>query len=893
MDNILRVIHPKFGAGTVEFEKAETSLVRFEHGFEECLKSELEAVADLKSDLVSGQSVAASELALKTLAHSLKSVNENWSVFSKSNINLLPHQLWVCHRVLRQWPTNQLIADDVGLGKTIEAGLILWPLIERKRVKRLLILTPAPLVEQWHQRMLDMFDIRLSMYAPENDTSRVNYWDSNNMVVASLPTLRNDKNGRLERMLNAEPWDMLIVDEAHHLNSTEDKGGTLGFRFIQTLIENDKFESKLFFTATPHRGKEHGFFSLLQLLRPDLFNVKQMDEREMRPFVKDVLIRNNKQFVTDMNGERLFKPLSVSSRTYSYSEQEQHFYDLLTKFIVSGQAYASSLNSRDQRAVMLVLTAMQKLASSSIAAIERALKGRIEKHKLGKQRLQDIEVQQAALLEKREESESQSESEIYSDELAQLELEFIETTTRVQLMDDELPRIMELLSACQEVGSETRILTILDILETEFKDRTVVFFTEYKATQALLMGALNKKYGEGCVTFINGENRLLNVENGSGVCVDYVTDRYNAAKRFNDGKVRFIISTEAGGEGIDLQQNCFSMIHVDLPWNPMRLHQRVGRLNRYGQVKNVEVITLRNPDTVESRIWDLLNTKIDLIMRSVGGAMDEPENLMELILGMADSTLFNELFAEAANRKSSESLSAWFDHKTKTFGGESVVQKVKDLIGRAEKFDYQDLEAVPRLDLGDLKPFFTQMLSFNQRRCKYDENGGLSFLTPQAWLGQFGTRRSYEKLYFDRRAKQLDSEADIMGFGHPMFSKAISQGEQISGSYAFLNGIERDLVVFKVQDQITGTDASVKVSIVGLVLDDHGGCDLVKDEDLIGYLNEYLKVSSEADSTRTSEDLVSVIQTAKDFLMENVSSIGLPFKLPSCEPLTVFYRVMN
>ena len=171
--------------------------------------------------------------------------------------------------------------------------------------------------------------------------------------------------------------------------------------------------------------------------------------------------------------------------------------------------------------------------------------------------------------------------------------------------------------------------------------------------------------------------------------------------------------------------------------------------------------------------------------------------------------------------------------------------------------------------------------------------GGLSFLTPQAWLGQFGTRRSYEKLYFDRRAKQLDSEADIMGFGHPMFSKAISQGEQISGSYAFLNGIERDLVVFKVQDQITGTDASVKVSIVGLVLDDHGGCDLVKDEDLIGYLNEYLKVSSEADSTRTSEDLVSVIQTAKDFLMENVSSIGLPFKLPSCEPLTVFYRVMN
>ncbi len=893
MDNILRVVHSKFGVGTVEFEKVETSLVRFEHGFEECLKSDLEPVADLKSELISGQNVKISDLALKTLAYSLKSVNDNWSVFSKSNINLLPHQLWVCHRVLRQWPTNQLIADDVGLGKTVEAGLILWPLIERKRVKRLLILTPAPLVEQWHQRMLDMFDIRLSMYAPENDTPRVNYWDANNMVVASLPTLRNDKNGRLERMLNAEPWDMLIVDEAHHLNSAEDKGGTLGFRFIQMLIENNKFESKLFFTATPHRGKEYGFFALLQLLRPDLFNVKTMSEGEMRPFVKDVLIRNNKQSVTDMNGERLFKPLSVSSRTYSYSGQEQEFYDLLTKFIVSGQAYASSLNSRDQRAVMLVLTAMQKLASSSIAAIERALKGRLEKHKRGKQKLQDIEVKQNVLLEQLEKSESQPESDTYSDELVQLELELIETTARVQLMGDELPRILELLDACQNVEFETRIVTILDILETEFKDRTVVFFTEYKATQALLMGALNRKYGDGCVTFINGENRLLNVKNQSGEFVDYFTDRYHAAKLFNEGKVRFIISTEAGGEGIDLQQNCFSMVHVDLPWNPMRLHQRVGRLNRYGQQKNVEVITLRNPDTVESRIWELLNSKIDLIMRSVVGAMDEPENLMELILGMADSSLFNELFVEAANRKDGDSLSTWFDHKTKTFGGESVIQKVKDLVGRAEKFDYQDLDAVPRLDLEDLKPFFTHMLTVNQRRYKYDDNGGLSFITPYAWLGQFGTKRSYEKLYFDRKAKQSDSQADIMGFGHPMFSKAVNQGEQITGSYAFVDGIEKDLVIFKVQDQVTGTDASVKVSIIGLEVDSTAKCNFIKEEDLIRYLNTYLKMNGEISSVRSSDDLVSVIQTAGDYFTENVLSLGLPFKLPNAEPLAAFYVVLH
>ncbi|WP_274026658.1 DEAD/DEAH box helicase [Vibrio parahaemolyticus] len=891
MDNVVRVNHPKFGLGTVEFVKPETSLVRFEHGFEECLNSELEPVADLRSDIQSGNAVKATELALKSLASSLKSINESWSVFSKSNINLLPHQLWVCHRVLRQWPTNQLIADDVGLGKTVEAGLILWPLIERKRVKRLLIVTPAPLVEQWHQRMLEMFDIRLSMYAPENDTDRVDYWGANNMVVASLPTLRNNKNGRLERMLNADPWDMLIVDEAHHLNSTEDKGGTQGFRLIQSLVDNGKFESKLFFTATPHRGKEYGFFSLLQLLRPDLFNVKKMSEKEMRPFVKDVLIRNNKQSVTDMNGERLFKPLSVSSRTYTYSEQEQRFYDLLTKFIISGQAYASSLNSRDQRAVKLVLTAMQKLASSSVAAIERAFKGRIEKQKQGQKRLEDIELLQSELLEQLEVDDLGAANPSFADELARLEVEFVETSTRVQLMNDELPRIKELLEACQNIKFETRITTIMDILETEFKDRTVVFFTEYKATQALLMGALNKKYGDGCVTFINGENKLYNVATQLGEYADYNTDRYTAAKMFNEGKVRFIISTEAGGEGIDLQKNCFSMIHVDLPWNPMRLHQRVGRLNRYGQQMPVEVITLRNPDTVESRIWDLLNSKIDLIMRSVVGAMDEPENLMELILGMADSSLFNELFAEALMRDKADSLSSWFDCKTKTFGGESIVQKVQDLTGRAERFDYQDLDDVPRLDLADLKPFFTQMLALNQRRYKFDESGGMSFLTPVSWLGEFRTKRAYERIYFDRKAKQVDSQADIMGFGHPMLSKAINQGEQITGSFAYVENISSDLIVFKVQDQITGTDASVKSSIVGIAVDLDMHCNVVKDEELIHLLNEMIKNNTIADVLREPDDLLSILEVAMGFLSEQVLSLGLPYKLPTFEPLTAFYKV--
>jgi superfamily II DNA/RNA helicase len=129
--------------------------------------------------------------------------------------------------------------------------------------------------------------------------------------------------------------------------------------------------------------------------------------------------------------------------------------------------------------------------------------------------------------------------------------------------------------------------------------------------------------------------------------------------------LRYLVSTEAGGEGIDLQTRCHTLIHVDLPWNPMRLHQRVGRLNRYGQSQPVEVVTIRNPDTVESRIWGKLEEKLRHIMEALGHAMDEPEDLMQMVLGMAGPGFFNEVFTEGP-RIPGDRLDEWFDSKTRT-----------------------------------------------------------------------------------------------------------------------------------------------------------------------------------------------------------------------------------
>lgn len=174
-------------------------------------------------------------------------------IFSRSRIKLLPHQLWVCHRVLRQWPAHYLVADDVGLGKTIEAGLILWPLLSKGVVKRLLIICPSSLVEQWQYRLKDMFDIRMARYFPEADTPKADFWNTQKQVVASLQTLRMDRNDRHQRLLEADPWDLLVVDEAHHMNAHEETGATLGYKLAEKLVrtQSGQIDRLFYWHATP------------------------------------------------------------------------------------------------------------------------------------------------------------------------------------------------------------------------------------------------------------------------------------------------------------------------------------------------------------------------------------------------------------------------------------------------------------------------------------------------------------------------------------------------------------------------------------------------------------------------------------------------------------------
>jgi superfamily II DNA or RNA helicase len=881
-----------FGVGSVILDQGLTVIVRFEHGIEAVEKSALTKTSTPLQAIRQNEWSAPLDVITRIQAEAIQSVNDTWGVFAMSRITLLPHQLWVCKRVLETWPARWLIADDVGLGKTIEAGLILSPLIARGTAKRVLIICPASLVEQWQFRLRTMFDLRFARHAPNADTPRADFWNTHSQVIASLQTLRLDRNGRHDRLFEGDPWDMVIIDEPHHLGADEHSGFTLGYRLVARLVEESRVESMLFFTGTPHRGKNFAFLALLKLLRPDLFD-PQKPLRSQLPNLRQVMIRNNKQNVTDLKGNKLFFPPKVSAVTYTYSEAEAYFYEMLTRFILTGKAYASSLNSsNDGRAVILVLITLQKLASSSVAAIRRALKGRLDRTKQSQRQLRTLK----ATLAEYERTEEWSTGD---DEISKLEEQIAQLSAELQLMEDEEPRLKELVAAAEAVTNETKISKILTILKEEFNDQPVLFFTEYKATQSLLMSALIEKYGKDSITFINGDGYAQDVIDDKGQMCTIYENRESAAEKFNSGQAHFLISTEAGGEGIDLQENCYTLIHVDLPWNPMRLHQRVGRLNRYGQKHQVEVISLRNPETVESIIWNKLDQKIENITLALGQVMDDPEDLHQLVLGMTSSSFFRNIFAEAHD-VSPDSLSQWFDQETARFGGDDVLETVRNLIGNYSRFDFQQVsDKIPPLDLLALRPFMISMLTLNKRQVRQDGEA-ISFITPEAWSGEPGVRPRYENMIFDRQNRAKDGISKILGVGHKIIDQAIRQAKVSAVSLTALpeDVLNYPLIVFRINDQVTTSDGPVRAIVTGVEFDLQLSTPerLLKDWQLLEQLNQL----TEQRGVKRPKSLIpqydnviitKVIQLAKDYMETQFEQLDLPFKVPVVELWAVFWPV--
>ena len=875
------VTHPRHGAGRVVADMGATVVVRFGGDLEQVPADELVAKPSLQSALRDGALDDPVDALVRAQALAIGSVNDQWGVFSRSRVRLLPHQLWVCRTVNRAWPFRWLVADDVGLGKTIECGLVLMPLIASGRVRRLLILAPAKLVPQWQFRLKDMFDIRLQRYVAEADTRRGDFWDSASQVVASLHTLRGDGRGARQRLLDAEPWDLVVVDEAHHLGLDKKTGATLAYGLVADLEARRKINSLLFFTGTPHRGKDFGFFGLMGLLRPDLFDPEK-DSAGQLARLPQAMIRNNKAAATDLQGNRLFQPVTVQDREYGFSEAESRFYRTLSAFILDGRAYAATLDGRAQTARMLVLTTLQKLAASSIAAIRHALRRR---------RVMLARVVGSAIADGAA-SVGFPDDHVTLDEVAEAE-EALPGTAAVVLMRGEIQRLDELVALSEQIVAETKVARLVALIRDELSSaESVLLFTEYKTTQALVVNSLHRQFGSGTATFINGDDRLDGLEQAAGGSRTVKQPREQAAGAFNAGRVRFLVSTEAGGEGIDLQERCAVLVHVDMPWNPMRLHQRVGRLSRYGQQRPVSVYILRNPDTVEARIWDLLNEKLERVQRAISAVMEQQEDISQLVIGMAGPALFNELYS-GAQGMAGERLTAWFDKTTATLGGRDVVETVRELLGSVSHFDFQQVgEDLPQVDVPDLERFFTLAIGRHKRRI-FRHPDGLEFKAPEAWKSRsYAVRDKYDSLVFDRDLRGANAASRVLGVGHTLFDIALDEARNLPVRVATLDDIATPVLIISVEDEVTGTGSLVQRLIFG-VMEIGGRPTPMRDWELLQRLNRVTVkgVGGGSDNGIATAEHLAAVDRLRHAFESSLSDHAPMLRRPVCWPEMLFVPV--
>ena len=862
-----KVSHSSLGNGTIIGpvpNQDNAYIVMFSDGLPHiCPYAELQPIANILSAISNAKNIDSDIVLAKAQSSLIETINNKWGVFSRSAIDLLPHQLWVCNQVLKEWPVRYLVADDVGLGKTIEAGLIIWGLKEARKIQRILILTPAPLTYQWQERMCNQFDLNFNVYDSANGQGAVNYWQTNNMVIVSAPTMQLRHNerqiDRQNQLFDSDPWDLVIVDEAHHMNAENDQGQTLQYQLFDNLQQAGKVISTVFFTGTPHRGFDYGFWMLMKLVAPHEFDPKLKPSEQYAKLGK-YFIRNNKANTVDMRGNKLFKPIIQHPKTFSYTVEEAEFYQKMTEFISSGKAYAQSLSAKEISQVQLVLIALQKLASSSICAVKGALITR-KNNLLNVTTKADTDETAAADWFDAMNSED--------DEIPkkQKDLTFF-------LMEDEIKNLDELISLGDKVTHESRIDKIIEILKTDFPDEHVLFFTEYKKTQSLLMSELMKNWGEDCVTFINGDGCLPEVILPSGRTKRFDKNRIDAAKEFNEGKKRFLISTEAAGEGIDLQKSCHIIIHADLPWNPMRLHQRVGRLNRYGQTQSVDVVTLRNPDTVESMLWDKLEHKIDSIQQAFSAGMDDPEDMMQLVLGMQSSEYFTKIFSEGTVQKKA-GFNTWYDASTQTFGNIDAINTVKNLVGNASKFNLAGLKEVPKVDLPDLLPFFKKVLKLKGRQLMDAGNDTWGFITPDDWAKEYGSLSRYKGLVFRRKLNPGENPKSICGVGFKMFDKCLDYADMIKESACTVSG-SVSYFIYKVYDMKSDNNTRINNDLIVISYDSKSG-EIKRLE-----LDDAMKQINNLGCGKIDDKYISSIpKKADDIVKEKLASYG--YALPTSE----------
>jgi SNF2 family DNA or RNA helicase len=705
---------------------------------------------DPQTKLIEGRLGSPRQLALALTArrYELEHLTNDLVSLGESRVDIKPHQVSVVHRVISDYPHRFLLCDEVGLGKTIEAGLILKELRARGGAERVLVIAPPNLVRQWQFELKSKFNETFSIlntatvrYLMETQGLDGNPFRQFDSVIVSSAWLSGDKWSQLAAEVD---WDMVIVDEAHHARvHSSGKRTTRLYRVVRDLVSPDAFSkrSALFLTATPMQLDSGELYSLIELLDPALFPTekhfdlhrsllpglsrlvhelsiqgyplpdaedddvvervaswldieeevaiqrleggpdeiaKLCDELAARHLLSEVLIRNRKKIVGG------FMPRQAFRWEVELTDAERVALEAVESYVRDGYAKADRTNDT---AVGFVMVIFQKLMASSIRALRTSLNKRYERLAS-----RSTSASGTKSIKKRIE---QLEARLEDDEdVSELLAELAEADSEEAA---ELKRLVELLDAVPvDSKAETLVRQLAELRELE-PDAKVLLFTEFRETQEYLRERLNEIGWD--VHMFHGQMK----PEAKDASVDAFRESSAAS---------ILLSTEAGGEGRNFQF-CHLLVNYDLPWNPMRVEQRIGRVDRIGQDHTVQVFNFWVKGTVEERVLDVLERRINIFEDTVGGLdpiLGDAERDLKKILRLGGDERERALvrFEEQIEKKISQARLAEeklrdFIMETKSYSHEIATL----LMEQATPIGPADLELFVNRLLGDVNTYIS------------------------------------------------------------------------------------------------------------------------------------------------------------------------------------------
>lgn len=536
-----------------------------------------------------------------------------------SGIIPLPHQLHVLDRALETRSIRYILADEVGLGKTIEAGMIIKELKTRGLIERILVVCPTGLVSQWSVEMQEKFHEKFQVILPSDfDTIRrltdnEDVYGQFDQVISPMDSIKplekhvgwSDERvekynqERIEAIINSG-WDLIIIDEAHRVagSSSDVARYKLGYLLSQAS------PYLLLLTATPHNGKTEPFLRLIRLLDEQAFpNYKSIVKEQVAPY----LIRSEKREAIDNNGNLLFKKRYTHLVELHWDERhslQRQLYEMVSSY-VSKTYDKARRNRKKNMCLIFLMIIMQRMVTSSTAAVRQSLERRLH-----------------VLLAEETRANTMSETDLDERDIEDGDADAMEAISLDRTAEiEELKMIISTAKQAEFQYHDVKVDALfdtIDALQSEDPAQKIILFTEFVGTQAYLKELLESRGYS--VSILNGS---MDIE-----------ERNNALNEFKTNTSIFI-STDAGGEGLNLQFANI-IINYDLPWNPMKIEQRCGRADRIGQQRDVHIYNMIVRDTVESRVREVLEEKLSVIMKELG--VDKYSDVLDSEVAECDFT---------------------------------------------------------------------------------------------------------------------------------------------------------------------------------------------------------------------------------------------------------------